>query len=172
MLVDAWEKNICIRPMKPDEIPTCVRIIRESFVTVADAFGITQENAPRFTAFATNDERLSWQFFQEKRSMIVADAGTCGGLVGYYSLHKVSEIACELNNLAVLPSARHHGIGGMLLSDACQQAMKWGCGKIQIGIVEENILLRKWYEKAGFVHVGTEKLSFFPFTCGYLEKVL
>lgn len=33
-------------------------------------------------------------------------------------------------------------------------------------------VLRKWYEKLGFVHVGTQKFEFFPFTCGYMEKVL
>ena len=31
------------------------------FMTVADEFGFTPENAPRFTAFATTRERLEWQ---------------------------------------------------------------------------------------------------------------
>lgn len=43
---------------------------------------------------------------------------------------------------------------------------------MNIGIVEENIVLRSWYEKYGFVHTGTEKFDFFPFTCGYMEKQL
>ena len=29
-------------------------------------------------------------------------------------------------------------------------------------------MLRKWYERNGAVHTGTEKFDFFPFTCGYL----
>ena len=46
------------------------------------------------------------------------------------------------------------------------------CEKINIGIVEENQVLRKWYENQGFLHIGTKKFDFFPFTCGYMEKGL
>ena len=45
-----------------------------------------------------------------------------------------------------------------------------GRNKMNIGIVEENTVLRKWYEDNGFVHTGTRKFDFFPFTCGYMEK--
>ena len=41
--------------------------------------------------------------------------------------------------------------------------------KIKIGIVEENKVLRKWYDSLGFIHIGTKKFDFFPFTCGYME---
>ena len=30
-------------------------------------------------------------------------------------------------------------------------------------------VLRRWYERFGAVHTGTEKFDFFPFTCGYME---
>ena len=43
---------------------------------------------------------------------------------------------------------------------------------MNIGIVEDNNVLRKWYEMYGFVHKGKEKYDFFPFTCGYMEKIL
>lgn len=79
---------------------------------------------------------------------------------------------CELNNVCVLPEYRHKGIGEELLIHAFEIARKLGCEKMNIGIVEENVLLRKWYESFGFVHTGTQKFDFFPFTCGYMEKVL
>ncbi len=41
-----------IREVKREDIPTCVNLIRSSFITVAEEYGITKENAPRFTAFA------------------------------------------------------------------------------------------------------------------------
>ena len=47
-----------------------------------------------------------------------------------------------------------------------------GCSLMNIGIVEENTRLRKWYEDNGAVHVGTKKFNFFPFTCGYMKKEL
>ena len=44
-----------IREIKETEIQECVEVIRRSFQTVADEFGFTPENAPRFTAFATDE---------------------------------------------------------------------------------------------------------------------
>ena len=78
---------------------------------------------------------------------------------------------CELNNMCVLPSARHKNIGKKLLEHAFQSAKELNCTKMNIGIVEENKLLRNWYESFGFIHKGTEKFDFFPFTCGYMEKL-
>ena len=117
-----------IREVCHEDIPACVNLIKQSFKTVADEFGLTEENAPRFTAFA--------------------------------------------NNLAVLPEHRHKGIGKMLLEHSYTTARDNGSKIMNIGIVEENKILRKWYEDNGAVHVGTQKFDFFPFTCGYLKKEL
>lgn len=46
-----------IREVRREEIPKCVELIRKSFQTVADDLGLTAQNAPRFTAFATTEER-------------------------------------------------------------------------------------------------------------------
>ena len=42
-----------IKKIGNQNIPECVEVIRSSFLTVATEFGFTEENAPRFTAFAT-----------------------------------------------------------------------------------------------------------------------
>lgn len=57
MIEEVNEKDIC----------ECVNVIRASFATVADEFGFTAENAPKFTAFATTEERLKWHLFGEHR---------------------------------------------------------------------------------------------------------
>ena len=49
-----------IREIRREDIPECVRVIRRSFQSVADEFGFTPENAPRFVAFATDENRLLW----------------------------------------------------------------------------------------------------------------
>ena len=159
-----------IKEIEKSDIVECVKVIRESFLTVADEFGFSIENAPRFTAFATTEERLNWQLSAEHRPMYAFyDDGI---MVGYYSLALSENKECELNNLCVLPAYRHQGIGEELLKSAFEAAKKLNCTKINIGIVEENKVLRKWYETFGFVHIGTEKYDFFPFTCGYMEKML
>ena len=159
-----------IRQITKKDIPECVDIIRKSFKTVADEYGFTIENAPRFTAFATTEERLSWQLENEPRQMFVYEQD--GVLCGYYSLQMQDNNECELNNLAVLPEYRHCGIGKKLLEHAYETAKAQGCKTMNIGIVEENTKLRKWYEQNGAVHTGTKKFDFFPFTCGYMVKEL
>ena len=88
-----------IREVCHEDIPACVNIIKQSFKTVADEFGFTEENAPRFTAFAIKEEWLIWQMDTEHRPMYVYEDD--GVLCGYYSLHFLENNECELNNMAV-----------------------------------------------------------------------
>ena len=159
-----------IRAINKSEIPECVKLIKESFMTVADKFGLTQENAPRFTVFATTEDRLNYHFDKERRPMFVY----CDNnkIAGYYSLFIQDNGYCELNNLCVSPSYRHIGIGNALLTHALKTAAGFGCKKINLSIVEENTILKDWYASFGFMHTGTKKFDFFPFTCGYMEKNL
>ena len=159
-----------IRDISVEEIPECVKVIRTAFKTVADEFGFTEENAPRFTAFATDEERLKYQFEVEHRPMYVYLLN--GRIVGYYSLARLENDEIELNNLSVLPEVRHMGIGQKLLEDCVERARAMGMKKLKFGIVDENVRLRKWYEKFGFVHTDSVKFDFFPFTCGYMEQEL
>ncbi|MCI8363940.1 MAG: GNAT family N-acetyltransferase [Eubacterium sp.] len=159
-----------IQKISKNEIPDCVEVICKGFMTVADEFGFTIENAPRFTAFATTEERLLYQLEKEPRLMFACYKN--GKMVGYYSLLKQNEEECELNNLCVLEEYRHKKIGEQLLKHAVSEARKMGCSQMNIGIVEENVKLRKWYEAHGAEHIGTEKYDFFPFTCGYMKKPL
>ncbi len=95
-----------------------------------------------------------------------------GSIAGYFSLLLLEGGGCELNNLCVLPEQRHRGVGSKLLGCAFETARGLGCSKMEIGIVEENAVLRRWYEGFGFVHTGVKKFEFFPFTCGYMEREL
>lgn len=159
-----------IRPVTEKDIPVCVEVIRESFLTVAEEFHFTKENASRFTAFSVDEGRLFGQFHVEHRPMCAYVYGD--KIVGYYSLFPEGNNACELNNLAVLPAYRRKGIGKQLLEHAEKTAAALHCTVMHIGIVEENRVLRRWYEKNGAVHTGTKKFDFFPFTCGYLQMPL
>ena len=160
-----------IKEINKNEFAECVNVIKRSFQTVADEFGFTIENAPRFTAFATTEERLFYQLEYEHRLMMAYFSDE-GKILGYYSLMFLENSECELSNLCVLPEARHKKIGEALLEDAIARAKRNNCTKLKIGIVEENKVLRRWYEAHGFTHTHTEKYDFFPFTCGYMERDL
>ena len=159
-----------IKEIDKNVIPECVTMIKESFKTVADAFGFTPENAPGFTAFATDEAKLLQWMDEQHRPMYGYFEGD--KFVGYYNLLILDNGECELGSLCVLPEYRHSGIGESLLNDALEKAKTLGCRVMKLSIVEENTVLRKWYEAHGFIHICTQKYDSFPFTCGYLEKKL
>lgn len=115
---------------------------------------------PRFTAFAISENSLYHQPDNEHRIMIAYYLGS-GKIIGYYSLVLQEDKHCELNNLCVLPGYRHNNIGAALLEDVFRRSEELGCEKINIGIAEENKVLRKWYESSGFIHTGTRKIDFY-----------
>ncbi len=156
-----------IRKLTEKDFDEAINVICSSFMTVAKEFNITQENAPMFTAYATDMNRLRTWMFEQHRPMYGYFVD--GRMAGYYNLMIKGE-ECELGSLSVLPEYRHSGIGGELLKDSLSQAAEHGCKVMKLSIVEENKVLRKWYEAYGFTHTGTMKFDFFPFTCGYLEK--
>ena len=158
-----------IRQAASGEYAACAALIRTAFLTVAQSFGITPENAPGFTAFSICEEKLR---AQEKQGYQLFVWEENGQLAGFYSLHMVENRGCELCNLSVLPAYRHRGIGEKLLRHAFAVAKDAACSVMYLSMVEENQLLRRWYESFGFVHTGTKKFDFVPFTCGYMEKRL
>ena len=149
---------VVIKEVDKNDIAECVKVIKDSFITVANDFGFTVENAPRFTAFATTEDRLNWHLLGEHRPMYAFYDQ--GNIVGCYSLLLQDNNECELNNLCVSPAYRHKGIGEELLKNAFNVAKDLGYVKINIGIVEENEVLKKWYESFGFVHTGETVSSF------------
>lgn len=159
-----------INKIEKSNIAECVEVIKHSFITVANEFGITTTNAPRYVAFATTEDRLLWQY-NDGRSML-AYFNDGGKIIGYYSLQLQANNECELNNLCVLPEYRHQKIGEELLQHAFSNAKSLSCVQMNISIVEENKKLRDWYESYGFIHIETKKFDFFPFTCGYMKKML
>lgn len=156
-----------IRKMKISDASHCARLIQESFLTVAREFGLNPENAPRYTAFSISPERLEWQYM-EGRAMFVYENEELE-IIGYYSINIAGFEECELLNLCVKPECRHHKIGEELFRHAVEQAKRWKFKEMTIGILEENMVLREWYETLGAKHIGIRKFDFFPFTCGYMK---
>lgn len=156
-----------IKEINRSEIPKCVELIKQSFLTVADELGFNEMNAPKFIAFSINKDKLYRHYDNGDRKMYAYYIDK--NIVGYYSLLCGENGYCELNNLCVKPEYRHKKIGDELLKHCILNAKKLGYVKINIGIVEENTKLRKWYECHGFKHINTAKFDFFPFTCGYMD---
>lgn len=147
------------------QLNICIDIIHKSFQTVADEMNLTKENCPSHTAFMPIEKLISQ--FANNTPMFLYQYNGC--FAGYFSL-SINDDSVELNNLAVLPEYRHLGIGKELVDYAITYSKNiLGANKIKIGIVEENTILKEWYEKLGFVHIGTKKFEHLPFTVGFME---
>ena len=148
-----------------EKLNICLEIIRSSFITVAEEFGLTENNCPSHTAFMTFDKLE--RPFNDGRPMFLFYRDDIP--VGYFSLAKCSDEEWELNNLAVLPGYRHLGIGKTMVDYAVSMVKSYGGNKISIGIIEENTKLKDWYLKLGFNHILTRKFEHLPFTVGFME---
>ncbi len=154
--------------VRDDELEACVQMIRAAFDTVAKAFGLTEHNCPTNAAFM-KIERLLYD--RDKGNKMYA-LNLDGVIAGFVQLENKDDGRYELKNIAVLPQLRHLGFGKILLDSAKEKVRQFGGNKISIGIIEENMLLKQWYEKNGFVHLGTKKFDHLPFTVGFMEATI
>lgn len=155
-----------IFPIAETDLPACVDVIRRGFATVAEEFGLTEQNCASNGAFMTI-ERLRGEYDGGSKMFgyFLKDR-----VVGFMQLKKIDEKTYEVGKLAVLPPYRHRSYGKRLLDFAGQKARELGGKKIAVGIIEENTRLKKWYMQNGFVYMGTQEFPGLPFTVGYLER--
>ena len=148
-----------------EQLNTCLEIIHKSFITVADEFGLTKDNCTNHTAFMPIDKLI--RQYESGTNMFLYQHNE--EYVGYFSLVNNGE-SVELNNLSVLPEYRHLGIGKEMIDYAKDYTIKnTSAKKITIGIIEDNAVLKRWYESFGFIHKGMKQFDSLPFTVGFME---
>ncbi len=149
-----------------EDIRSSVCVIRKSFATVAEEFGLTPTNCPSNAAFI--DESDLWKM-REKGSVLFGFF-TDTLQEGFVALRKASESLFYLEKLAVLPSVRHRGIGRLLMDFSVEYAKKANGERISIGIIDENVQLKNWYIDYEFREIETKRFPHLPFTVCMLEK--
>lgn len=158
-------KEVKIRKMQEDEIEECAGVIRKGFGTVAEKFGLTLENCPTNGAFI-NSERLRSDW-NKGNQMYVAEIDN--HIIGFMQLEMKSNSQAELEKLTVIPHYRHYGFGKIMLDFIKQKAEELGVKMLTIGIIEENTVLKEWYQLNGFHHDSTRIFEHLPFTVGFMS---
>ena len=178
-----------------DGLRRCAELIRASFATVAAEFGITEENAPTNPAFITIERIFDAaakgaEFFvltvgatASEEAAVTGGANDVGADVDGAFPSAPIEVGCVavepskddatayyIERVAVLPAFRHRGYGALLVDHALSAIRKRGGREAQIGLIDENGRLKRWYINMGFVETGKKKFSHLPFTVCFMKK--
>lgn len=150
---------------KATDMNDLAKVIRYSFATVAQQFGLTPENCPKHPSNCT----VEWIEADMKRGVTYYLLEFEFNIIGCVALEKTTEKICYLERLAVVPDKRNQGFGQQLLNYFQSQAKSMGFTKIGIGIINKQHALKQWYKKLGFIETGTKTFEHLPFTVAFME---
>lgn len=135
------------------DIDVLIDIIRDSFLDVAERFGLTPQNSPTHPSNC----RPEWLLREINRGVDFYILENDGQPVGCAALEKINDEICYLERLAVLPRERRQGFGEALVRHVLSNARLLHAYRVQIGIIAEHQELHDWYEKLGFEDVESKK---------------
>jgi ribosomal protein S18 acetylase RimI-like enzyme len=153
-----------------EDLNPFVNIIRNSFQTVADEFGLTEENNPTNPAFIDlgklirlqNEAVCFYKLMVEKKP------------VGFIAIEESKEekTTYYIEKVSVLPDFRHKGFGKMLMDFASKQIHNRGGRKISVALINDNLQLKRWYTKLGYKVAGLKNFHRLPFSVCFMAKEL
>jgi diamine N-acetyltransferase len=153
-----------------EELAACARVLRLAFGTVAEEFGLTEENAPTNAAFTTaenirhhlDDGMLLYGLYRD------------GELIGSVAIKAARSEAgvFYVERLAVSPTHRHQGHGGRLLSVALERIRNLGGTTAALWLIDDNERLKQWYRSKGFVERNRRRVAHLPFKVCYMSRAL
>ncbi len=141
-------------------------VIRKSFATVAQEFGLTEQNCPTNPAFITF-EKLEKLHARGARFFALYEGDS---QLGFVAMENADSTTCYLEKLAVLPEYRGRGYGKDLVGFVFDYVRSNGGTKVSIGIMDNHRQLKDWYKRLGFVETGTKRFDHLPFTVCFMEK--
>jgi N-acetylglutamate synthase-like GNAT family acetyltransferase len=158
--------NYKIRTCDRGDIEILVKTIRESFRTVAERFGLTQENPPRHPSNCTA-EWIQQEMDRGVQYFVLESDGIVSGCV---ALEIASSEVCYLERLAVLPLQRQRGFGKALVEHVLSEAKLLGARHVDIGTIAEDTELKNWYKRLGFIETQTTEFAHLPFRVTFMSR--
>ena len=144
-----------------------LKVIRNSFRTVAIEFGLNKDNCPTHPSLITLDKLLELKDKSELFGLFLKNKQ-----VGFVAVEKADDSIYYLDKLAVLPEYRHKGYGGKLVEFVVRYVRELGGQKISLGMINESTILKNWYKKLGFRETGTKNFEHLPFTVCFMDRSL
>ena len=154
-----------IRQAAISDAEKLTKIIRDSYQTVANRFGLNHSNCPKHPSNCTNE----WINSDFERGVTYFILVTDGKEAGCIALEKADHELCYLERLSVLPEYRNRGFGKSLVDCVFHEAKMRGCKRISIGIISEQLELKNWYSRVGFREGVTTSFDHLPFDVTFME---
>lgn len=148
------------------DLKKCLEVIRESFLTVAKEFKLTIENAPTNPAFIKFSDLLKMR----EKGIVMFGVFNEESQIGFVAIEKAGEDTYYMEKLVVLPEFRHRGYGKRIMDYVVDYVRKNGGKRIGIGIINENSILKQWYENYGFREIELKRFAHLPFTVCLMSK--
>ena len=150
-------------PISKAELPNCLNIFRQGYETVAVEFGLTEENCPDRGRASLPYHKLLTEF---ENGTLMFGYFRNNMLIGFLGMKLNEDGICKLSDIIVLPEYRQNGYGKKLLAFCKQKAKELGANKIELGMIDDNKRLRKWYEDNGFINIDYKNYKGAPVTIG------
>ena len=149
-----------------NDLPACLEILHIGYETIAEEFGLTEKNCPDRGRASLPFEKLVADF--ENGTMMFGYYAN-EKLVGFLGMKMHDNGVLTLDDIVILPGYRKRGYGKELLDHCRKSAKELGAAKIQLGMIDDNKRLKRWYEENGFVNIGYVNYDEAPFTVGRME---
>ena len=155
-----------IKPITKSDLIDCLDILKMSFEEGAVRFGLTHNYRGR-TRLPISE--LEKEFLE---GCMMYGYYYNDELVGFLSLKFLKDDAMGINDIAILPEYQSKGFGSKLMQFSKEEAKRHHCKKIRLGMIDDNLKLKAWYEKHGFNTVELVKYDTVTYTVGKMEFIL
>lgn len=152
-------------------LPEAAAVIRQSFATVVQAYGIAYEEWPTHPGFMTAE---GLKIFYPFRQMYGLFEGTA--MIGYMALSEYNDSTLQLWHLCILPHRRGFGLGRLMLDHAKAEAVAYighpptiESPGLALAFMDADTCLRGWFEKQGFAYWGSLNQGRLPYAYGWME---
>lgn len=143
-------------------------VIRQSFHTVAEAYGLPEENCVASGSFIKMDQLMG----DLRRGVKLFGCLSDGVSAGYMQMEMTEPGRYVLDKVAVLPEYRGQGIGAAMVDYAIAYAVKHGGQTLTVSVFAVDDSLVAWYQRHGFVLRSTVTKPGLPLEVAQLEKDL
>jgi putative acetyltransferase len=141
-------KNICVRPIGPEDNVEVAAIIRK----VLAEFGADKPGTVYFDP--TTDNLFQLFSVPDAAYFVIEENGKMVGGSGVFPTPGLPTGCCELVKLYLLPEMRGKGLGFLLMEKCYQQAVTFGYTQMYLETMPELRSAIGLYEKAGFTYLS------------------